>query len=93
MSANFVKALCGAHKVALVAVADHDPEDWWACPICGRGDTRQNVLREVGEHTKEVAARHLQEQMRDVARKSKFMTFKGATIPQRSYRFVVNLKL
>lgn len=93
MTTDFVKALCGAHKVSLVSVANHNPEDWFACPICNVGDTRENVLREVGEHTQEVAARHLQEAARNTARKSKFMTFSGKPIPKGSYRFVGDFKL
>lgn len=93
MTNDFVKALCGAHKVELVAVTNHDPKDWFACPVCNVGDTRENVLREVGQHTKEVAARQFQELVRDTARQSKFMTFSGKTVPKGVYRFIGDFKL
>lgn len=92
MAHDLVKALCGTCKVSLVSVADHDQEDWFSCPSCGAGDTRENVLREVGEHTKEVAARHLQEKMRDAARQSRFMKFSGKPVPKGDYRFIGDFK-
>jgi len=93
MTTDFVKALCGSHKVELVSVANHDPEDWFACPICNMGDTRENVLREVGRHTQEIAARHLQEAARNTARQSKFITLSRKTIPKGIYRFVGDFKV
>lgn len=93
MANQMVKSLCGAYKVELVSIANHNPQDWFACPICKVGDTRENVLREVGEHAKEVAARYLQEGMRKAARNAKFITFSGKPVPQGNYRFVSDFKL
>jgi hypothetical protein len=93
MGSDIVSALCGACKVPLVAVPDHDPKDWFACPRCGEGDTRENMLRVVGEHAQELSARFLQEEARKTAGRVKFIQFKGKPIPKRSYRFISDLKL
>jgi predicted RNA-binding Zn-ribbon protein involved in translation (DUF1610 family) len=93
MSAEFVKALCAKCQVPPEPVTDDNGEERFACPVCGEGDTRDNILREVGEHVKEVAARHLQEAARDVSRRSKFITFSGDPIPKGSYRFVSDYKI
>lgn len=93
MSTDLVSALCGACKIPLEGPVDGDDQSVFSCPGCGRSDTRENVLREVAEHVKEVTARHLQEEMRAVARGSKFISYKGDPIPHRSYRFVSNFKL
>jgi hypothetical protein len=81
MGSDIGSALCGSCKVPLVSVRDHDPQDWFACSRCGRGDTRQNVLRIVGKHA-QVAARHVQESLRKAVGRSKFLQLKGKTIPQ-----------
>jgi len=92
MSTEFVKALCAKCQVPPEAVTDDNGEDRFACPVCGESDTRENILREVGEHVKEVAARSLQELARETARRSKFITFSGEPIPKGSYRFISDYK-
>ncbi len=77
----------------LVPIADHNPKDWFACPICNVGDTRENVLWEVSKHTQETAARQLQEMLRDTVRKSSFMTLTDKPVPKGSYRLIGDFKL
>jgi uncharacterized C2H2 Zn-finger protein len=93
MAADFVKALCARCKLPPEPVAQDDGEERFACPRCGVNDTRENILRDVREHAKEVAARSLQEKARGVARRSKFIKFSGKPIPKGSYRFISDLKL
>lgn len=90
---DITQVLCGRCKVPLKGPGDSDPQGRFSCPKCGNGDTRENVLREVGEHVKEQAARHLQEEMRSTARSSKFIKFEGKPIPKRSYRFIADIEL
>ncbi len=86
------KVICNKCKVPLAPIADSNPERW-TCPVCNVSDTRENVLREAGEHAKEVAARHLQDKARSIAQNSKFIKFEGKTIPKQHYRFITDFKL
>ena len=85
--------LCGEHKVPLEGPADVKPEHRYSCPVCGVGDTYENVFREVGDYAKEKTAEHFEEMMSGIAKGSKMMTFTPATRPKRSYRFIINLDL
>ncbi|GLK80131.1 hypothetical protein GCM10008174_18720 [Methylopila turkensis] len=93
MSADQKTVLCGKCKIGLEGPTDPKPESVFSCPRCGEGDKLKNIHRIVGEFVKEETARHFQQKLRDVARRSKFLQFKGNTIPKRSHRFVVDLKL
>lgn len=93
MGADTKTVLCGKCKVGLEGPTDAKPESVFACPRCGQSDKLKNIHRIVGEFVKEETARHLQKKMRDAARGSKVLQFKGSPIPKRSHRFVVDLKL
>jgi hypothetical protein len=82
--------LCGACRVPVKGPADGEAKNLFACPDCGRSDTRENVLAEVKAFVTELAERSLQESMRKAARGSKILQFEGKTIPKREYRFVTN---
>jgi hypothetical protein len=66
----------------LEVVADSEPEAV-ACPICGEGDTVENVTREVGEY---IAEKAFSEMLREAAEKSSGLTFTEG--PKRAYRFI-----
>ncbi|MEQ9388302.1 hypothetical protein [Marinovum algicola] len=85
--------LCGSCRVPIEGPADGKGDNVFSCPICGQGDTRENVLKEVKAFLAELAQRSLQESMREAARGSKFMQFKGQPIPKKSYRFVTDHKV
>lgn len=93
MAGQAVAVLCAKCHVPPEPVADCKGENAFACPICGTGDTGENILREAKEHAKEVAARGLQGHVRRVARRSKFIKFEGKPIPKGSYRFISDFKL
>ena len=93
MRRQFVEALCGKCRVPLKAVIDKDAQDRFACPYCGISDTRDNILWEVGEYTKEVAARHFQANMRRGARGHRLLKLQERLVPTRAYRFIGDLKL
>lgn len=81
--------LCSEHKVPLEGPVNAKPDDRFSCPVCGVGDTRENVFREAREFVQEQAAKQLEGQMASIAADSKFIKFKPASRPQRVYRFVV----
>lgn len=93
MSVETQSVLCGACRVPLKGPADGQSDNVFSCPTCGRGDTRENVLKEVEAFVTELAQRSLQESMRKTAGRSKLLQFKGKPIPKKSYRFVTDHKL
>ncbi|GGZ21946.1 hypothetical protein [Asticcacaulis endophyticus] len=91
MSESTHKILCNACKVELKGLADTDPQ-LYGCPVCGISDTRDNVMREATEYTKEMIARDFQDSVRNTARKSKLLKFSGKPIPHGVYRFITDYK-
>jgi rubredoxin len=91
MSQTTAQILCNKCKVPPEPIADSQPETW-RCPRCGVSDTRENILREVKEHATEVAARYLQDGLRDAVRGNRFLKVESKPIPKRSYRFVTDFK-
>jgi predicted RNA-binding Zn-ribbon protein involved in translation (DUF1610 family) len=85
--------LCAECKIALQPVTQQQTEDWFACPTCGTGDTRENVLLEAKDHATELVAHALQDAARNAAKRNKFITFRGQSIPKRSYRFITDVTL
>ncbi|MGK2740826.1 hypothetical protein ACSHT0_08005 [Tepidicaulis sp. LMO-SS28] len=87
------KVLCGKCQVPLNGPAEPEPESVFSCPSCGRGDTLENVHRIVGEFVRDETARYLQKGMKGAAGRSKFLKFTGKPIPEREYKFIVELDL
>ncbi|WP_139210077.1 hypothetical protein [Palleronia pelagia] len=85
--------LCGSCKVPLQGPEDPGPKDTVACPNCDRGDTVENVVKEVEAYAEHEASRYLQDAARDAAQRSQFMTFDGPRITPRTFRFIVDLDL
>lgn len=93
MTTDTQNILCSACRVPIEGPADGKSDNMFACPDCGRSDTRENVLKEVKAFVTEMAQRSLQESMRKAARGSKMLQFKGKIIPKKSYRFVTDHKI
>jgi predicted RNA-binding Zn-ribbon protein involved in translation (DUF1610 family) len=93
MASDTQSILCGACRVPIEGPTDGKGENVFACPSCGRSDTRENVLKEVKAFVTELAQRSLQESMRKAARGSKMLQFKGKPIPKKTYRFVTDHKM
>ena len=79
---------CGQCKAPLKGPADPKPEDTLSCPVCGTGDTLQNVRLEVEQFIKEEAAKAYENMLRGVASKSDTFTFNETPRPKGVYRFV-----
>ena len=88
---TLTQAICGKDEVPLEPIADSQPESW-RCPVCGDGDTRENVMREVKEHMKEVVARGFQNAIRKGIAGNPNIKAVGDLIPKRSYRFISDLE-
>jgi predicted RNA-binding Zn-ribbon protein involved in translation (DUF1610 family) len=84
--------LCGGCKVAVQGPTEATPDDVFACPTCGQSDTRENVLAEANAFLIELAQRKLNEEMKKAASGSKFIQFKAAPVPTRTYRFITDHK-
>ncbi len=91
MTQTLTQALCGTHKVPLERIPDSDPERW-NCPVCGVSDTRENVLREVMQHSKEVVARGFQNSIRNGIRNNPMIKAVGNLVPKGHYRFISDLE-
>lgn len=72
-------------------IVDGEAQEYFSCPRCGVGDTHENIMRELADYTEEKAAEFLSKTMSDIARKSKFITFRENSRPKKRYRFVVDL--
>lgn len=68
-------------------------DDTFLCPSCGTRETRDAIIREVGEYTTEKMADHLSESLRDAVRGSKMVTFKEGDRVRKTHRFKVDLRL
>jgi hypothetical protein len=90
---DFHEVLCGKCKVPLEGPAKPEPESVFSCPSCRASDTHQNVMAEVKDYVTETTAKHLQKRLRSAVAGNKWMKVETKPIPQRSYRFVVNLDL
>ena len=84
MTTQNANALCAACKVAPIPAG----EGFWKCPQCGVTDATEHVLDDVKAHVVEVTARHFSDKARDMAKRSKFISFKPGTIPTREYKFI-----
>jgi hypothetical protein len=82
--------LCGSCRVPVEGPADGKADNVFACPECGRSDTRENVLKEVKAFVTELAQNSLQESMREAARGSNFIKFEGKPVKKRTYRFITD---
>lgn len=85
--------LCGDCRVPLEGPANPKPEDRYACPRCGKGDTVENVLAEVKAFITEAAQRLLDESLRKATWRNKFVKFESKPRPKRVYRFITDHRL
>lgn len=90
---EFRNVKCAACQTILQGPAEPNPNDRFTCPSCGQGDTHENIMREVGEYAQEQAAKHLQDSIRGVASRHKWIQATVKPIPPREYRFIVDLEL
>lgn len=85
-------AQCFACKVLLEAAPEPDCQTRWACPICGVGESRENILAECGDYAKEQAARYVQELARKLYGSGGMYQLTLNPIPERSYRFFMDIE-
>lgn len=89
--ANSSEIKCARHNVPLKGeVVDGQPKGAYSCPVCGVGDTYQNIVREIGEYMVEKAADEISAGFERAARGSDILTFKKGRRPKKVYRFVVD---
>ena len=85
-------AQCAACDVDLEPVRERESEDWFACPICGEGDTRENVVLEVQRFFRDHVADDINGQLRKIAQRSKFIKVEKTFRQVSNYRFKVDLE-
>lgn len=72
---------------------DTDPQGMYSCPLCGNGDTMENVVREIGEYTASKMADRLAVGFEQAVHGSKSVAFRKENRPQKIYRFIIDLDL
>jgi len=81
---------CGICNAPVTFRAELDPDSKdVGCASCGNWDSPDQVAAIAFEHAKDEAQLAVNRLARDAARKSKFMTFKGKTVNDKTYRFRV----
>jgi len=90
MATDTQEILCGSCRVPLQGVADPEPQDIYACPKCGAGDTVENVIASAKAFAVEAAKHFLQESLRQAVRGSKIMKLDSQPIKKGSHRFITN---
>ena len=85
-------AQCAACNVDLEPVRERESEDWFACPACGTGDTRENITLEVQRFFRDHVANRLNRDMDKIARRSKFIKVEKKFRVGGDYRFKVDLE-
>jgi hypothetical protein len=80
-------AVCARCKIPLEITTNLEVDNFLACPVCGEGDTVENVAREVGEY---VVEKRFSNMLRGAAENSTALTFTEG--PKRVYRFVADDK-
>lgn len=84
--------LCAACHCPLEGPADANMQDRFACPVCGEGDTLENVLVEVKQSAEELIMKKLQHRGRKISRGNSSLDFTPNVQPKRRYRFIANLE-
>lgn len=79
------QVLCGYCRVPLEGPAEPNPDDRYACPICGDGDRFEVVMNEVSEYVAEMARATFDEES----------AFNGNSTPfakSRRWRFIADVE-
>ncbi|MGK7652415.1 hypothetical protein ACSQ76_08370 [Roseovarius sp. B08] len=82
--------LCGECRKGVESRDAEDGQVEYGCSDCNNWDTREEVLRISKEYTTEQAQLNLNKHMKQIASRSKGMTFSGSTTSDKKFRFVVD---
>lgn len=84
--------LCGACRIPVEGPADPQDQDMITCPSCGRSDNFKNVVASVEAFLAEAAGNHLQEAIRQAARRSKFIKATLHPIQKGDHPFIIDFE-
>ncbi len=90
MSKIEAKVLCGKCLVEVQGPDEPSDDSIFTCPECGRSDTHAAIVEEVGNYYRDMVAKKLDDQMKDITRRSKFISVEGFNPPDREYRFILS---
>lgn len=85
--------LCGICRAPVGDRVDPEGNLQFGCAACDNWDSKEEVLRIAGEYAKAEAQIVLNRGIAKVARGSKVMKFSGKLSHDKTYRFVIDLKL
>lgn len=81
---------CAKCKVPLVGPDDAQADSFIACPICGMGDTRENVEREVADYAASRVSQALDAMVESFALGLGQSANLEGPREQRAYRFIIS---
>lgn len=74
---------CAKCDAPLQATTELEPDTMMSCPVCGQGDTVENVRREIRDYVGQETARHLNRPLREFAARNKNFKFTEHPRPPR----------
>lgn len=90
MSTTTARILCGGCKTDPTGPAEYDNDTVFKCPTCGQTDRYEDIVQEAHNYMEDIAAKHLTDQMEDMAKGSPFMKVTTTPRPQRTYRWILD---
>jgi hypothetical protein len=92
MATGTYNVICAHCRVPLQGnVVDTKPEDRFACPSCGQGDTYQNIMREAKDSATEQVGEAFTKMIKDTLRGSKYLKFTEKRRPKKAHRFILDM--
>jgi len=80
---------CECCRVNVQLIKQDDGAEFVRCPSCGKTAGREEALESAKAYAVEAVARQLDAQIREIARKSKFIKSKPAQRPVRDYAWIL----
>lgn len=87
---NIKLAKCAACDVVLEPGGEENPEGWWACPVCGNGDTAEEITLEVQRFCRDQAAKTLNDTIKGITRRSKTIGIDNLFSEGSGHRFKID---
>lgn len=84
--------LCTRCNVAVEGRCDPNGQKIGVCPSCGASDTLENVQREAANAVQYFIEKKMHVALSDAVRGSSALTFTPKHIPERSFRFIVQME-
>jgi len=92
MTTDIKSMMCGHCDTGLKTIAEPKPDSRVECPICGNGDTLENVIKIIGEGVTEQTAIAFNKSLKKSFASSNGVKFVGKTIHPKKRAFYTNIE-